>query len=169
MQASPEVLSRALSPFAAVMAVVALLLSTTAIAQTASAMHDANPLDPGDLAILRAHGSTVAGRIIRNSCSGVVRPRIALVATDVAVVTEIDPTGACSGSNPPGSLDVLVRAGTGWRTSTATIGAAFTLGAATGGHPDIVVQYPPFQRSCPVLHWDGRGYRMARACPGGRN
>ncbi len=169
MRASPDVLSRALSPFAAVMAVVVLLLSTTAIAQTASAMHDANPLDPGDLAILRAHGSTVAGRTIRNSCGGVVRPRIALVATDVAVVTEIDPTGACSGSNPPGSLDVLVRAGTGWRTSTATIGAAFTLGAGNGGHPDIVVQYPPFQRSCPVLHWDGRGYRMARACPGGRD
>ena len=169
MQAPRDVLSRVAGPLcvAAVVA-MALLLSTACFAQAAAAMHEANPADPGDLAILRAHGSTVAGRVVRNSCGGVVRPRIALVSPAVAVVTEVDPTGSCSGSNPPGSLDVLVRSGTGWRPSTSTTGSAFTLGAANGGHPDIVVQYAPFQRNCPLLRWDGRDYRMARACPGGR-
>lgn len=157
-------------PFATAAAVAsALLLSTVSVAQTSPAMHDANPADPGDLAILMAHGSTVAGRVIRNSCDGVVRPRIALASPAVAVVTEVDPTGTCSGSNPPGSLDVLVWSGASWRPSTSTTGSAFTLGAANGGHPDILVQYPPTQRDCPLLRWTGRDYRMARACSGERN
>ncbi|MGI4941228.1 MAG: hypothetical protein ACRYHQ_11840 [Janthinobacterium lividum] len=169
MQAPRDVLSRVGGPLSvAAVVATALLLSTASLAQTAPAMHDADPADPGDLAILRAHGNTVAGRVIRNSCDGVVRPRIALVTPNVAVVTEMDPTGSCSGSNPPGSLGVLVRSGVGWRPSTSTIGSAFTLGAANGGHPDIMVQYAPFQRNCPLLRWDGRDYRMARACPGGR-
>ncbi len=169
MQPSRDVLSRVGSLLAAAAVVAtALLLSTASFAQAAPAMHEADPADYGDLAILRAHGSTVAGRVIRNICDGVVRPRIALVTSAVAVVTEMDPTGSCSGSNPPGSLDVLVRSGAAWRPSTSTIGSAFTLGAANGGHPDIVVQYAPFQRNCPLLRWNGRDYRMARACPGGR-
>jgi len=169
MQVSCDVLGKSAGILAAA-AVVALVLVLPAIsaAQTPPAMHEANPADPADVAILRAHGSTVAGRVIRNSCNGVVRPRIALVAPDVAVVTEMDPTGICAGSNPPGSVDVLVRAGAGWRPAGGTVGSAFTLGPANGGHPDIVVQYPPFQRDCPLLRWTGRDYRMARACPGER-
>lgn len=146
----------------------ALLLPVLCAAQAAPAAHDANATEAGDLAILRAHGNTISGLVIRNSCDAVVRPRIAVVTSAVAVVTEIDPTGACSGSNPPGSLSVLVRHGSAWRLTTSTIGSGFVLGAANGGHPDIVVQYPPFQRDCPVLRWNGRDYRFARACSGGR-
>lgn len=145
-----------------------LLFPTLCAAQVAPAAHDANALEAGDLAILRAHGNTVSGPVIRNSCDAVVRPRIAVVTPAMVVVTEIDPTGACSGSNPPGSLSVLVRRGDAWRLTTSTIGSGFVLGAANGGHPDIVVQYPPFQHDCPVLRWDGRDYRVARACSGGR-
>jgi len=155
-------------PFLSRLVAAALLVPALCAAQTEPAGRNANPLEASDLAILRTHGDTISGRVIRNSCDAVLRPMISAVTPAMAVVTEIDPAGACSGSNPPGSLGVPVRHGDAWRLTTATIGSGFVLGAANGGHPDIVVQDPPFQRSCPVLRSDGDDDRVARACSGGR-
>ena len=142
--------------------------SPTTAVQASSVLHAANPSDPADLAILAAHGNTVANRRILNSCNDEVRPRIALPRPDVAVVVEEDATGRCTGSTLPSSLAVLVRGSAGWKVSTSTTGSGFTLGPLNAGYPDIVVQYPPSQRNCPVLRWDGRAYGMARSCGGSR-
>ena len=91
--------------------------------------HAADPSDPVDAAILHAVGDTVAGRLIRNSCGGGVRPMIVLPAPATAVIMEMDSSGLCSGSNPPGSLTVLVQAGSTWRVSTSTTGTDFRLRA----------------------------------------
>ncbi len=155
-------------PLLSRLAAAALLVPALCAAQTAPAARDANALQANDRAILRGHGDTISGRVIRNSCDAVLRPMISVITPAMAVVTGIDPAGACSGSNPPGSLGVPVRHGDAWRLTTATIGSGFVLGAANGGHPDIVVQDPPFHRSCPVLRWDGDDDRVARACSGGR-
>ena len=117
--------------------------------------HAADPSNPVDAAILHAVGDTVAGRLIRNSCGGGVRPMIVLPAPATAVIMEMDTSGLCSGSDPPGSLTVLVQAGSTWRVSTSTTGTDFRLGPVRNGRPDIIVQYAPTQRDCPVLSWNG--------------
>ena len=129
--------------------------------------HAADPSDPVDAAILRAVGDTVAGRLIRNSCGGGVRATIVMPAPATAVIMETDLSGLCSGSNPPGSLTVLVQAGSTWRVSTSTTGTDFRLGPVRKGRPDIIVQYAPTQRDCPVLSWNGVRYEMTKTCGAG--
>ena len=134
-------------------------------AEAQAAFHVADPARPADRAILGANGDAVAGSTIRNVCGGIVHPRIAVVGTDIAIVTEIDPTGQCVGSNPPGMLSVLLRTGGLWRGEAGFPATGFRLGPMRAGRPDIIAEYPPFNRDCPVLAWDGRHYRFARGCP----
>ena len=118
------------------------------------------------MAIARAAGDTLVGSTFRNSCGDPVKPLISIPTPGVAVVIETDPTGQCSGSNPPGSLSVLLASGNVWKLSTSTTGSGFRTGVTRDGHPDIIVQYPPFQRDCPVLGWNGSRYVMTKTCGG---
>lgn len=106
--------------------------------------------------------------MIRNVCDTVVRPTISYPASNVAVKVEEDTSGTCSGSNPPSTLTVLVRTEAAWRLSMATTGSSYRLGPVQAGFPGIIVQYPPSQRDCPTLAWDGQNYRFVRPCPGSR-
>ena len=137
-------------------------------AEAQAAFYVADPARPADRAILDANGDAVAGSTIRNVCGGIVHPRIALVGTDIAIVTEIDPTGQCVGSNPPGMLSVLMRTGGLWHGEAGFPATGFRLGRMRAGRPDIIAEYPPFNRDCPVLAWDGRHYRLARGCSDGK-
>ena len=94
-----------------------------------------------------------------------VTPRITVVGTNVAIVTEIDPTAHCVGSNPPGMLSVLLRTGGIWRGEAAFPVTGFRLRPMHAGQPDIIAEYPPFNRDRPVLAWDERHYHFARGCP----
>ena len=148
--------------------VLLLLLGVqAATAQGFPAGHPANPLDPADVAVLRASSDTVSGRVVSNSCGTPVSPVLYAPAQDTAVVVEADPTGSCSGSNYPSSLAVLVRRYGVWRVSNSTTGTGFRLGPLRDGHPDIVVQAPS-QHDCPTLGWTGRGYQMTKTCGGHR-
>lgn len=145
-----------------------LSLPVITCAQVATILRLADPRSMADLEILRANGDQISGSTIRNSCGGIVRSKIGLPATGFAIVVEEDPTGACSGSTPPSSLAVLKQGPSGWSSSTSTIGLSYRLGSMRNCKPDIIVSYPPFQRDCPVLQWNGRDYVMAHPCPGGR-
>lgn len=155
-------------PKAVELAVVVLLLPLPCLAQALRPAHAADTTNPTDLAILRATGDGVSGKTIRNVCGTVVHPTISYLAPEVAVLVEEDTTGSCSGSNPPSTLTVLLKAGSAWRVSTATNGSGFRLGPVHAGLPEIVVQYPPFQQDCPVLDWNGRDYRFVRSCDGAK-
>jgi hypothetical protein len=137
-------------------------------AVTAPPEHAADPGRPADVALLQASGDTASGRVIRNTCGGIVHPTISLPARDMAVVIESDPTGQCVGSNPPSSLTILLRHGQAWRTEAGFPASGYRLEAVHGGRPDIIAQYPPFNRNCPVLSWDGAHYRFSRGCDDGR-
>ncbi len=147
---------------------IAIVLVTAALASVpafaASASQPLNPGDPDDAAILRAAGDDVGHGHVRNSCGAEVRPLISHPAPGVAVVIEVDPTGACSGSNPPSSLTVLVQSAGAWRLSMGTTGAGYRVAKDGSGMPTIVVQYPPSQVDCPVLSWTGGRYSMTRSC-----
>lgn len=133
--------------------------------RSAAASHQAEPGNAGEAAILRAIGDEVVPGHVRNSCGAEVRPLISYPAQAVAVVVEADPTGACSGSNPPSSLAVVLRTPSGWRLSTSTTGTSYEVGRDGGsGMPSIIVEYPPSQVGCPVLTWTGRNYEMTRPC-----
>ena len=131
--------------------------------------HAADPSRPTDVALLQASGDTVSGGVIRNACGGIVRPAISLPAGDMAVVIESDPTGQCVGANPPSSLTILLRHGQAWRPEAGFPASGYKLGPVHGGRPDIIAQYPPFNRDCPVLSWDGAHYRFNRVCDDGRD
>ena len=145
-----------------------LLWSVTCVAQTSPATHIANPSNSTDLAVLHASGDQVDSGRIRNTCDTVVHPVIAYPAPNVAVEVETDTAGTCSGSNPPSSLTILLKAGPTWRVSTSTTGSNFRLGPMRAGFPEIVVEYPPSQQDCPVLGWNGKTYEMIHPCAGGR-
>ena len=130
--------------------------------------HAANPALPADVALLQASGDTVSGGVIRNTCDGIVNPTISLPARDLAVVIQSDPTGQCVGSNPPSSLTILLRHGQAWRPEAGFPASAYRLGPVRGGRPNIIAQYSPFNRDCPVLSWDGAHYRFSRGCDDGR-
>jgi hypothetical protein len=130
--------------------------------------HAADPTRPADVALLQASGDTVSGGVIRNTCGGIVRPAISLPARDMAVVIESDPTGQCVGSNPPSSLTILLRHGRAWRNEAGFPASGYRLGHVHAGRPDIIAQYPPFDRDCPVATWDGAHYRFSRDCDDGR-
>jgi hypothetical protein len=138
-------------------------------AEAQGAPYVADPARPADRAILDANGDAVAGSKMRNVCGGIVRPRIALVGPDIAIVTEVDPTGQCVGSNPPGMLTVLLRTGGIWHGEAGFPATGFRLGLVHAGRPDIIAEYPPFDRDCPVLSWNGQHYLFARGCPDGKS
>ena len=129
--------------------------------------HTADPGLPADVDLLKASGDTVSGGVIRNTCGGIVHPAISLPARDMAVVIESDPTGQCVGSNPPSSLTILLRHGQAWRPEAGFPASGYRLGAVHGGRPDIIAQYPPSDRDCPVVTWDGAHYRFSRGCNDG--
>jgi len=151
-----------------VFAAAALLRPVVCLAQASLPTHLANPADPLDLAVLRANGDQIDRGTIRNSCSTVVHPVISYPASGVAVEVEEDTAGTCSGSNPPSTLTVLTKTGPIWRVGTSTTGNSFRLGPVHAGYPEILVQYPPFQKDCPALGWKGQTYAMIQPCAGGR-
>ena len=148
---------------------MAFLLPVACLAQASPSSHVANPANPADLAVLRASSDQIDRGTIRNSCNTVVHPTIAYPVPSVAVEIEEDTDGSCSGSSPPSSLTVLLKTGPAWRVSTATSGTSFRLGPMHAGFPEIVIQYPPSQRDCPKLDWNGRSYEMTQPCAGARS
>jgi hypothetical protein len=130
-----------------------------------AAPHPADPTAPADLAILTATGDTVDGRTIRNTCNGIVHPTISRPATDMAIVIESDPTGACVGSSPPSSLTILLMSAKGWRPEAGFPASTYRLGPIHAGRPDVIAAYAPFHHDCPVMTWDGRHYQISRTCP----
>ncbi len=133
-------------------------------AGSAAVPRAADPADPSDAAILRAAGDVVDAGHVRNGCGVEVRPVVSHPVPGVAVLIEVDPTGACSGSNRPSSLSVLVRGPGGWRLSTSTTGSGYRVGQVGSAMPTIVVEYPPSQVDCPVLTWGDGRYSMTRPC-----
>jgi hypothetical protein len=103
--------------------------------------------------------------VIRNSCDGVVHPRIARPTPGIALIVETDPTGMCVGSNPPSSMTVLSGVGPAWRAIASFPGTTFRIGALNRGRPDIIFGYPPFHHDCPALRWDGNTYQLKQPCP----
>lgn len=144
---------------------LAVLFPITGNARDSNGMRPANPSLAVDRAILKANNDTVAGSVIRNSCDGVVYPRIGRPAAAIALIVESDPTGMCVGSNPPSSMTVLMETGPAWRTIASFPGSTFRIGALNRGKPDIVFGYPPFHRDCPILRWDGSAYQLKQPCP----
>lgn len=143
------------------------LMQTAGRARETTGAHLADPSEPSDRAILKANNDTVSGTTIRNSCDGVVHPRIAHPTPGIALIVETDPTGMCVGSNPPSTMTVFSEAGAAWRIITSTPASTFRIGAPHQGRPDIVLGYPPFYHDCPVLRWDGRTYALTQFCPQG--
>jgi hypothetical protein len=154
---------------ASVVAIAGLAIASFSRQAALARGHAANPATPADLAVLKANGDTVSGSAIRNACGGIVQPIIFHPAADIAIVTEIDPTGQCVGSNPPGSLAILLLAGTAWRPEAGFPASSYRLGPVHDGRPDIIGEYPPFNHDCPTLAWDSRHYRLVQACNDGRS
>ncbi|MGI4795896.1 MAG: hypothetical protein ACRYG8_17885 [Janthinobacterium lividum] len=134
-------------------------------ARAGPAVQPADPSRPADLAILAATNHEISGRTIRNSCGSVVSAMIARPTPDTAVVLELDPTGSCSGSEPPLSAAVLVHAAAGWKSAMAFPAAIFDVGAVHLGHPDLIFDYPgEHEAHCPIAHWTGQTYELVRMC-----
>jgi|GEM_PF-4717191 len=124
----------------------------------------ANLASSDDFEILKAVGDVVNHGIIKNSCDEIVKPQIAYFAPGFAIEIEAS-SGACAGSNLPSDITVLSRNTVkGWNLEISTIGAGFRLAGDDEKHPTIFVQYPSYQKDCPVLMWDGSNYVMSKGC-----